>query len=138
MAAGDVDLEYEMVGGSVKRLLKLHDVVQQLESSVGQLRERQTTAVWTDVDALSMFARKYRSAIGVTEADLQQLREELGQASRALAASLRSHELRDAEEQERMRALLARLDAASVAAARPAAAPAPSATTAGGARRSVG
>lgn len=110
MAAGDVELDYDLVGASVKRLLKLHDVVDQMADSVREMRTRQTSDVWPNVQGLSKFADKYRLSISAAEADLGVLREELALAGQALAASLRSHELRDAEEQQRITALLTRLD----------------------------
>lgn len=134
--AGDVDLDYDIVTGSVRQLLKLHDVAEQMASTVGQLRSQQTTAVWTNVQGLSEFARSYRGSIGAAEADLRVLREELAQASGALAASLRSHEIRDADEQQRMQALLSKLDAAASVPST-AAAPSP-AKSAGGPVRSIG
>lgn len=127
--AGDVELDYDLVAASVKRLLKLHDVVEQMAGAVGDLRARQTSDVWPNVQGLSAFVGEYRRSIGAAEADLAVLREELALAGQALAASLRSHELRDAEEQQRITALLNRLDAVPASTSAPAAA-APTTSTA--------
>ncbi|RMI03576.1 hypothetical protein [Cellulomonas triticagri] len=123
--AADVDLKYDLIGGSVKRLLKLHDVVEQMQRTVGALRDRQTSAVWPNVEGLSAFATRYRVAINVAEDDLASLRQELAEASQALAASLRAFEQRDAAEADRMRTLLAALDSAGTIT------PAPSAPSVG-------
>lgn len=120
--AADVEIDYDLVAASVKRLLKLHDVVEQMAGAVGDLRARQTSDVWPNVQGLSTFASQYRRAIGAAELDLGVLREELALAGQALAASLRAHELRDAEEQQRITALLNRLDAVPTSTSTPAAA----------------
>lgn len=122
--AGDVELDYDLVGGSVKQLLKLHDVVEQMQRAVGQLRDRQTTDVWPDVQGLEAFSRAYRDAIDLSERDLAVLRQELADASHALSASLRAHDRLDSAEADRMRTLLAALDGTGAAPTAPVTPPA--------------
>ncbi|MEZ0449513.1 hypothetical protein [Cellulomonas sp. ICMP 17802] len=111
MAAGDIQLEREVVKQRLETLVHLQEYVTMLRDSLQDLLGRQTTGTWSDAGATGQFVALYRRQLRSLDTELAQIRTQLNEYHAALHANMSALVSTDADVQQRLLQVAARLNA---------------------------
>lgn len=111
VAAGDIQLEREVVKQRLETLVHLQEYVTMLRDSLKDLLGRQTTGTWSDAGATAQFVALYRQQLRSLDSELAKIRRQMDAYHTALHDNMKALVSTDADVQERLMQVAARLNA---------------------------
>jgi len=111
VAAGDIQLEREVVKQRLETLVHLQEYVTMLRDSLQDLLGRQTTGTWSDAGATAQFVALYRQQLRSLDSELVKIRSQMNAYHTALHDNMTALVSTDADVQERLMQVAARLNA---------------------------
>jgi hypothetical protein len=133
VAAGDIQLEREVVKARLETLVHLQEYVTMLRDSLKDLLGRQTTGTWSDAGNTVDFVAAYREQLRSLDAELAKIRRQMSDYHQALHDNMKALVSTDEGVQDRLMQVAARLNASPNGATpppgTPGTTPAPAAST---------
>ena len=111
VAAGDIQLEREVVKQRLETLVHLQEYVTMLRNSLHDLRSRQTTGTWSTAGQTQQFVNAYRGQLTSLDTELRLIHQQMADYHAALQANMANLVSTDEDVQARLMQVAARLNA---------------------------
>jgi hypothetical protein len=129
VAAGDIQLEREVVKARLETLVRLQEYVTMLRDSLADLLGRQTTGTWSSAGNTGEFVAAYRAQLRSLDTELAKIRRQMDAYHDALHDNMKALVSTDEGVQDRLMQVAARLNASPNGATPPPGTPGTSTTT---------
>jgi len=111
VAAGDIQLEREVVKARLETLVHLQEYVSMLRSSLHDLRARQTTGTWSTAGQTQQFVNAYRGQLTSLDTELRLIHQQMADYHATLQSNMSSLVSTDEDVQARLMQVAQRLNA---------------------------
>jgi len=111
VAAGDIQLEREVVKARLETLVRLQEYVTMLRGSLHDLHARQTTGTWSTAGHTQTFVSAYRAQLSSLDTELKLIHRQMADYHAALQSNMSNLVSTDEDVQARLMQVAQRLNA---------------------------